>query len=143
MLKTPSPLQSRGSPPTGALQPPVGAGAGSSPAFRWIFFRSWLMSPVLFHMIPESCTAITTSGGRDSVRGGTTDTRFGQSKRITERDDTGCGSSGLQRKKEEEAPDAPRWHAEVRLGYGRPHHEGGREWLGAHRLSTPTTWRRA
>src|SRR5439155_27325204 len=62
MLKTPSPLQSRGSPPTGALQPPVGAGAGSSPAFRWIFFRSWLMSPVLFHMIPESCTAITTSG---------------------------------------------------------------------------------
>src|SRR5213593_1611715 len=62
MLKTPSPLQSRGSPPRGALQPPTGAGAGSSPAFKWIFLRSWFMSPPSFHLIPESCTAISTSG---------------------------------------------------------------------------------
>src|SRR5438876_5711926 len=62
MLKTPSPLQSRGSPPMGAWQPPTGFGAGSSPGFRWSFLRSWLMSPPSFHLIPESCTAITTSG---------------------------------------------------------------------------------
>src|SRR5207253_1794205 len=62
MLKTPSPLQSRGSPPMGAWQPPTGFGAGSSPGFRWSFFRSWFMSPPSFHLIPESCTAITTSG---------------------------------------------------------------------------------
>src|SRR3989442_5504206 len=68
MLKTPSPLQSRGSPPTGGLQPPTGAGAGSSPAFRWIFLRSWLMSPALFHRMPESCTAMTTSGRPVSSR---------------------------------------------------------------------------
>src|SRR5205823_7638868 len=64
MLKTPSPLQSRGSPPMGAWQPPTGFGAGSSPGFRWSFLRSWLMSPPSFHLIPESCTAITTSGPR-------------------------------------------------------------------------------
>src|SRR5438093_6993593 len=62
MLKTPSPLQSRGSPPMGAWQPPTGFGAGSSPGFRWSFLRSWLMSPPSFHLIPESCTAISTSG---------------------------------------------------------------------------------
>src|SRR3989442_648793 len=68
MLKTPSPLQSRGSPPGGALQPPAGAGAGNSPRFRWNFLRSWFMAPVSFHLIPESCTAITTSGRPVSLR---------------------------------------------------------------------------
>src|ERR1041384_388228 len=68
MLKTPSPLQSRGSPPGGALQPPTGAGAGSSPAFRWNFFRSWFIAPTSFHLIPESWTAITTSGRPVSIR---------------------------------------------------------------------------
>src|SRR5712692_2995323 len=62
MLKTPSQLQSRGSPPMGALQPPAGAGAGNSPAFRWSFLRSSFMSPTSFHLMPESCTAMTTSG---------------------------------------------------------------------------------
>src|SRR5207237_6828206 len=64
----PAPLQSRGSPPMGALQPPTGAGAGSSPAFRWNFFRSWAIAPALFHSIPESCTAMTTSGRPVSTR---------------------------------------------------------------------------
>src|SRR3954470_9588920 len=61
MLKTPSPLQSRGSPPTGALQPPAGAGNGSSPAFRWNFLRRSFTAPVSFHLKPESWTAISTS----------------------------------------------------------------------------------
>src|SRR4051795_12365279 len=61
MLKTPSPLQSRGSPPTGALQPPAGAGNGSSPAFRWNFLRRSLTAPTSFHLNPESWTAISTS----------------------------------------------------------------------------------
>src|SRR5437870_11589483 len=46
----------------GAWQPPTGFGAGSSPGFRWSFLRSWLMSPLSFPLIPESCTAISTSG---------------------------------------------------------------------------------
>src|SRR6185503_3219078 len=61
MLKTPSPLQSNGSPPTGGTQPPTGAGAGSSPRFRWNFFRRSFTAPSSFHLKPESCTAITTS----------------------------------------------------------------------------------
>src|ERR1700752_3764248 len=61
MLKTPSPLQSSGSPPGGGLHPPTGAGAGSSPRFRWNFFLRSLTGPLSFHLNPESCTAITTS----------------------------------------------------------------------------------
>src|SRR6185295_11170366 len=61
MLKTPSPLQSRGSPPGGGRQPPTGAGAGSSPRFRWNFLRRSVTGPTSFHLKPESWTAITTS----------------------------------------------------------------------------------
>src|SRR6185369_16069808 len=68
MLKAPSPLQSHGSPPGGALQPPVGAGIGSSPRFRWNLFRRSAMAPPSFHLIPESWTAITTSGRPVSMR---------------------------------------------------------------------------
>src|SRR5436190_216177 len=68
MLKTPSPLQSRGSPPTGALQPPAGAGNGSSPAFRWNFLRRSFTAPVSFHLKPESWTASSTSDRPVGVR---------------------------------------------------------------------------
>src|SRR5438067_1740758 len=68
MLKMPSPLQSRGSPPIGAWQPPTGAGAGSSPAFRWNFLRRSAIAPPSFHLMPESCTAMTTSGRPVSLR---------------------------------------------------------------------------
>ncbi len=61
MLKTPSPLQSQGSPPGGGVQPPSGAGAGSSPRFRWNFLRRSFTAPLSFHLKPESWTAITTS----------------------------------------------------------------------------------
>src|SRR5207245_3494887 len=36
--------------------------SASSPPLRSSFFRSSLMSPVSFHLMPESCTAISTSG---------------------------------------------------------------------------------
>src|SRR5688572_16385797 len=59
MLKTPSPLQSRGSPPGGGVQEPPGA--GSSPAFRWNLRRMSASAPASFHLKPESWTAMTTS----------------------------------------------------------------------------------
>src|SRR6185369_15877881 len=68
MLKTPSPLQSHGSPPAGALQPPAGAGIGSSPRFRWNLFRRSFIAPPSFHSIPESWTAMTTSDRPVSTR---------------------------------------------------------------------------
>src|SRR6266478_2747243 len=68
MLKTPSPLQSHGSPPGGALQPPAGCGAGSSPRFRWNLLRRSFIASRLFHSIPESWTAIRTSGRPVSTR---------------------------------------------------------------------------
>src|SRR5258705_2952527 len=75
MLKTPSPFRSYTAP--GSRQPgdepgtvtlPAVRGAGSSPQFRWNFFRRSAIAPLSFHLNPESCTAIRTSERPVSVR---------------------------------------------------------------------------
>ncbi len=43
------------------MQPPTGAGAGSSPRFKWNFLRRSMIGPLSFHLNPESWTAMTTS----------------------------------------------------------------------------------
>src|SRR5438093_3183866 len=58
MLKMPSPLRSYGSFGWGEPQ----SGTGSSPRLSQVLLLRSLIAPKSFHLIPESCTAITTSG---------------------------------------------------------------------------------